>query len=72
MKRKLIYPAAVLLALSFATQAEAGPIRNVLGRLRGVVKRVVKAPAKLVRGSCGAASGRAVASGACANGQCAK
>ena len=61
--RKLIIPAVAIAGLLFASTAEAGPIRNLLGRLKGkpraAVKRVVKAPAAVVRGGC-------------ANGQCQK
>lgn len=54
--RKFAIPALTIAALLVATSAEAGPIRNVLSRLKGkpraVAKKVVKAPAAVVRGSC--------------------
>ncbi len=55
MKTYLI-PALTIAALLVASTAEAGPIRNLLGRLKGkpraVAAKVVKAPAAVVRGSC--------------------
>lgn len=62
MKNYLI-PAVALAALLFASHAEAGPIRNVLSRLKGKpravaakVVNVVKAPVRAL--------------GGCANGHC--
>jgi hypothetical protein len=61
--RKLLIPAVAIAGMFLASTAEAGPIRNLLGRLKGkpraVAKKVVKAPAAVVRGGC-------------ANGSCSK
>lgn len=54
--RKLIIPAVAIAGMLFASTAEAGPIRNLLkracGKGKAVAKRVVKAPAAVVRGGC--------------------
>jgi hypothetical protein len=50
MRPKLI-ASVVALSLAFATTAEAGPIRNLLGKLRGKPKAVAGKVLKAV-GSC--------------------
>jgi hypothetical protein len=78
MARYLIRTAAITAALTFslafASTADAGPLRNLVSRLRGkpraVAARVLKLAAKpvqAVRGGCSAGQ-----RGACANGQCTK
>ena len=72
MKTYLI-PAVAIAGMLFATTAEAGPIRNLLGRLKGkpraVAKKVVKAPAAVL-GACRGTLGANV--GSCAGGRCSK
>lgn len=55
MRNLKILTLAVALSL-FASTAEAGPIRNLVKRVCGkgkaVAKKVVKAPAAVVRGGC--------------------
>lgn len=60
MKRLLI-PALTLTAMLFATNAEAGPIRNLVAKLRGKPKaaaakviNAVKSPLKCAGGRCSA------------------
>lgn len=54
--RKFLIPAVAIAGMFVAEAAEAGPIRNLLGRLKGkpraVAAKVVKAPAAAVRGGC--------------------
>lgn len=54
--RKLIIPAVAIAGMFVAEAAEAGPIRNLFkrcgGRAKNVAKKVVKAPAAVVRGGC--------------------
>ncbi len=59
MKTKYIIP-AVAVALLFASTAEAGPVRNLLGKLKGKpraavgkVVNVAKSPLKCLGGRCG-------------------
>jgi len=53
MRKRVFVGAITVAALMFATSAEAGPIRNVLSKLRAKPKAAVKLVVKIVGGCVG-------------------
>ena len=58
--KRFIIPIVTIAALTFATHADAGPIRNLVAKLRGKPKAaaakvldVAKLPLRCLRGRCG-------------------